>query len=121
MTARKTEREMWTELDCSRSGSVGLMTLLSFVEMGGGVNRPLTYDETRKYRDILESAKTSYGMDAFSYYGNGHITDCSEATLLKDGKVLMCITTKSFNGTFASHDDIQVRWIMFEKQAVVGA
>jgi hypothetical protein len=48
----------------------------------------------------------------WSYYGSGSIQNITEAGLLKDGRVLACITRKAFLGTFASHDDVRVGWFI---------
>lgn len=47
----------------------------------------------------------------FSYYGFGTPDDCKEAWEYSDGSILMCVTTKCFAGTFASHDYIETNYV----------
>jgi hypothetical protein len=91
-------KRQWYQLDGG-----GLFEILAVVNEHGGVKQAVTTDEEK--RKLLNDLTKGW-----TYYGNGRVQDYGDVAILKDGSVLACITTASFAGTFASHDDIRVEW-----------
>lgn len=58
----------------------------------------------RPYQSVridTENCNFGYGCSVMAHH---------ESWLYPEGDILMCVTTREFAGTFASHDDIEVRY-----------
>ncbi len=77
-----------------------LMWLINTITEAGGVDREV------EWREAEELMQNIFPNDS---YGD-RITHTGECVVLKDGKILCCLTIATWSGTFASHDNIRVSW-----------
>ena len=80
----------------------GLMKILTALGGAHAVSNVIV-DNLKKVKYGVGKASNDYGP--FEGYGCG-IRYISEAALLSDGRVMVCVTSYEIAGTFASHDDI---------------
>jgi len=85
----------------------GLLSVLAEVEEHGGVACYQEFDDLSW--SLLE--KTMGWTRPYS----SKIDNISESALLKDGSILMCWTVSTWEGTFASHDSIEVGYYLLRK------
>lgn len=90
----------------------GLFELLKLTQDAGGVKRTVTdWNEKEALVQIFQE-ETSYengGMCSWGAYSN-RVTQTSEVVEFNNGNMMLNITISSWNGTFASHDDVRVEW-----------
>jgi hypothetical protein len=91
---------LWRELR-------GLSTMLEW--LGGRVKvEEVTVANADKVTDSLNNSYWSNYGDRLNYI--------SEAFVFDDGAALACCTVSTWNGTFASHDTISVKYYALEKK-----
>ena len=88
-------------------------------EVGSSLNDMLEWLKGKTKVEAVEvqnvrEARYTYG-EMFHNYGT--MMDCiEEAFLFDDGSILLCGTTSSWMGTFATHDSIAVKYYTLEKR-----
>jgi hypothetical protein len=95
-------RYRWTELD-------GLKALLTFASVHQVTQQEL---DTR----TLSAPESSAPDSPFNRWGV-RLSYVQSAFVCLDGWVIVCATTSEWMGTFASHDNIMVRYYGLEPQA----
>ena len=91
----------------------------NWTKMDSGLNAMLDWLKGKTKVDAVvvenvEDASNGYGEIFHSY---GTLMDyIEEAFLFDDGRILLCGTTRSWMGTFATHDHIEVSYYTLEKR-----
>jgi hypothetical protein len=85
----------------------GLFEILEYARQGDGKPEPVQLVNA----DLLRGP---YNGERWSHYGTD-LNYVEEAFEFSDGRILMCATVSSWNGTFASHDSISVKYYAIER------
>ena len=91
----------------------------NWTKMDSGLNAMLDWLKGKTKMDAVHvdnvhEAKNTYGK-MFGNYGT-QMDYIEEAFLFDDGSILLCGTTRSWMGTFATHDHIEVSYYALEKR-----
>ena len=90
----------------------GALGILATVNEHGGITE--SQDKLNDLRLDCEWENMEKVMGWTRPYSN-KIDNISECVMLKDGSILMCWTVSSWDGTFASHDRIEVGYYLLRK------